>query len=98
MKCSVNEALQETQDELEVVKNTLAKMANLLGRRRQAVAGLKDTLDNKKLKLDMARKKNLEMKRRVETEFLKTDGGKSLAMYSFVAVSVSRICGWWRIV
>jgi len=65
-------SLVSLQDELEVVRGTLAKCAADLQQAKVKVANSRDMLEAQKEKLEQTRKKNAEVKRRLEQEYLTT--------------------------
>mmetsp|Transcript_48062 Transcript_48062/g.70411 ORF Transcript_48062/g.70411 Transcript_48062/m.70411 type:complete len:886 (+) Transcript_48062:105-2762(+) len=68
-----NSAKQELVDELEVIRSTLSKVASELVNKRAQVANAKDALEQKKERLEMARRRQGETKNRLENEFLATN-------------------------
>jgi chromosome segregation ATPase len=67
------QAKTDLQDELEIVRNTLAKVVSELAMKRTQVANARDALDGKKERLELARRKLAEMKKRLENEYLATN-------------------------
>mmetsp|Transcript_12121 Transcript_12121/g.27996 ORF Transcript_12121/g.27996 Transcript_12121/m.27996 type:complete len:922 (-) Transcript_12121:343-3108(-) len=65
-------SLVALQDELEVVRGTLAKCAADLQQAKVRVSNSRDMLEAKKEKLEAVRKKNADVKRRLEQEYLTT--------------------------
>lgn len=63
----------DLQDELDIVRNTLAKVVSELAMKRTQVANARDALDGKKERLELARRKLAEMKKRLENEYLATN-------------------------
>mmetsp|Transcript_40081 Transcript_40081/g.95053 ORF Transcript_40081/g.95053 Transcript_40081/m.95053 type:complete len:886 (+) Transcript_40081:189-2846(+) len=61
---------QDLQDELDVVRSTLSKVAGDLAMKRVQVKNAKDSLEAKKVALEAARRQQAETKRRLENEFL----------------------------
>jgi len=64
---------QELQDELEVVRSTLSKVASELQMKRVQVQNAKDALEQKKERLELARRKQADTKKRLENEVLATN-------------------------
>ena len=67
------QAKTDLQDELDIVRNTLAKVVSELAMKRTQVANARDALDGKKERLELARRKLAEMKKRLENEYLATN-------------------------
>lgn len=67
------QAKSDLQDELDIVRNTLAKVVSQLAMKRVQVHNARDALDGKKERLELARRKLSEMKKRLENEYLATN-------------------------
>uniref|UniRef100_A0A7S4M111 Coiled-coil domain-containing protein 39 n=1 Tax=Guillardia theta TaxID=55529 RepID=A0A7S4M111_GUITH len=64
---------QNLQDELEIVRTTLAKVASELSLKRVHVANGKAELEQKRDRLEVVRRKQAETKKRLENEYLATN-------------------------
>jgi len=67
------QAKTDLQDELDIVRNTLAKVVSQLALKRTQVQNARDALDAKKERLELARRKLADMKKRLENEYLATN-------------------------
>lgn len=67
------QAKQDLEDELQVVRSTLAKVASELQLKRAQVGNARDALEAKKLRLEEARRRQADTQKRLENEYLATN-------------------------